>query len=126
MWIWLYAPSADNPGDLMIRRIRSQDFPNCTLWWEGPIFLQSKYEFNNDKLDLTVELPDIKITKATQDRVVLTASVPHDLCQVSDRYTDKGKMTQELAYVHRFCHNVKNGIKVISNVLTLVSEYTYS
>lgn len=76
------------------------------LWCEGPKFLLSKCEFSNDKLDLLVQLSEMDSTKATQDKVVITTSVPHDCCRIFSNYSDIGKMTRKLAYVHWFCHNV--------------------
>lgn len=117
-WNWLYIPSADNPADLVSRGISPQNLPNCTLWWEGPKFLQGKYKFKNESLDLPVELPELKPSAKSNSKVVLTNVTTNDFFKFLDKYSDIGKMTRVVAYILRFCHNLKGGTKVKNNVLS--------
>lgn len=117
-WSWLYVPSADNPADLISRGISPKELPTCSLWWEGPKFLQGEYNFNNKKLDLPEDLPEVKVSDPTPARVVLAATLHDDISKILDRYSDIGKMTRVIAYILRFYHNLKNSTKMQEKVLS--------
>ncbi|XP_049870067.1 uncharacterized protein LOC126369610 [Pectinophora gossypiella] len=114
---WLYVPSADNPADLISRGINPQELSNCSLWWEGPKFLQCEYKFDNQKLDLPNDLPEMKAASPA-GKVVLSVTTDDDLFRILDRYSDLNKMIRVIAYIVRFCHIIKNNTKVKDKVLT--------
>ncbi|XP_048478565.1 uncharacterized protein LOC105389454 [Plutella xylostella] len=120
-WPWLYVPSTANPADLISRGISPQELPNSALWWEGPEFLQSEYKFESKDLDLPVSLPEMKKSKTTPlpAKVVLTTGIKQDiLSEILNKYSDIDKMTRVIAYILRFCNNLKSGTKIHDKTLT--------
>ncbi|KAL0893471.1 hypothetical protein ABMA27_013673 [Loxostege sticticalis] len=125
-WKWLYVQSQDNPADLISRGVDPQALPGCALWWNGPAFLQEKgYKFENNKVHLPVEnLPEMKSAACptnSSDVVLITVKENEFLQSFINRYSDINRMTRILAYVMRFCDNLK--LKVADKNIKLEKRF---
>lgn len=107
-WHWLYVSTQNNPADIISRGVQPQALSSCSMWWSGPEFLQNReYVFENNKTDLHLpELPELK--PVTENKVVLVTQAQNDVFKRLDKFSDINKMTRVLAYVLRFCHNLKS------------------
>ncbi|KAL0838847.1 hypothetical protein ABMA28_016875 [Loxostege sticticalis] len=107
---WQYINTKENPADLISRGMDPQEIASCSLWWHGPSFLQNgKYEFSDNSQNLpTVTLPELKKVPPSGDQLVtLSTQVQNDLFEFLQKYSDIHKMTRVMAYVLRFCNNIK-------------------
>lgn len=110
-WRWLYVPSNENPADYVSRGTDPDELIHCELWWKGPDFLRdTKYDFNkNITLPSTDELPEVKKDVAASNaKVSLVTQTSDEFYNFLNRFSDLNKMTRVMAYVLRFCYNLKN------------------
>lgn len=85
------------------------------LWWRGPAFLYSReYQLpENNNILPPNDLPEVKTggsgDSACSSSMVCTGTNSAPLClSFLERYSDLGKMQRVLAYVLRFCSNLRS------------------
>lgn len=109
-WRWLYVHTKENPADLVSRGADPDELIDCELWWLGPQFLgDGKYDFLYTPPPATDDLPEVKKTVAPSSTAkVSLLTRKDDFFSFRDRFSDLNKMTRTMAYILRFCHNLKN------------------
>ncbi|CAH2093449.1 unnamed protein product [Euphydryas editha] len=128
-WCWLYVPTNDNPADLVSRGLDPHQLADCSSWWNGPSFLSNReYKFerdNNNYLPCPDSLPEMKTnsepSKAVNKTVLLTQT-QNNFFDFLNRYSDISKMTRVLAFILRFCHNIKSSNSKMSDKCLSSSE----
>lgn len=108
-WRWLYVSSKDNPADSISRGADPDELQHMSLYWQGPEFLwDGKYKFhNNVTLPAAGDLPEMKRQSSNVKVSLITQNETsfYDFC---DRFSDLNKMIRVMAYINRFCYNIKN------------------
>lgn len=109
---WGYVDTSNNPANCISRGLQPNELRDHSIWWYGPSHLQDiNFVFTND-FDMRVSMPE---TKSEHDRkpcppvvcAVATnknTSIPHEII---NKFSDINKMTRVLAYVLRYCNNLK-------------------
>ncbi|XP_047995493.1 uncharacterized protein LOC125233498 [Leguminivora glycinivorella] len=107
-FVWLYVNTKDNPSDLISRGVSPQDLAACKMWFFGPEFLHdSEYTFKCI-LNIPNDLPEVKPAPMLASHVTSAEkSVPDNIFERLRKYSSIHKMTRVLAYVLRFCNNIK-------------------
>jgi hypothetical protein len=108
-WRWLYVPSEDNASDCVSRGADPDELHNTPMWLHGPTFLHDgKYEFDNtSNLPAVEDLPELKKAPSS-DRVTLITQKGSNFYEFLDNFSDLNKMVRVMAYINRFCNNLKN------------------
>ncbi|KAI5639502.1 pao retrotransposon peptidase domain-containing protein [Phthorimaea operculella] len=102
---WQYVNTADNPADCLSRGLQPQELKHYDIWFHGPSFLHEKdYSFQS-KCDQPTVLPELKPSESVL--CATTSSIDSDLFSKLKKYSSINKMTRVLAYILRFCDNVK-------------------
>ncbi|XP_072936272.1 uncharacterized protein [Epargyreus clarus] len=69
-WQWLYVQSQENPADFLSRGLSPQEISCCSMWWNGPTFLQSReYNFEPQPISLPDHLPELKSGLHSADKM---------------------------------------------------------
>lgn len=114
-WRWLYVSTHENPADLISRGVDPRQLAGCSMWWNGPPFLEDREYTFESLVQLPNDLPESKNNLPSGNVVLLTQKqedcshvIQGDLSQLLQKYSNINKMTRVLAYTLRFCHNIKN------------------
>lgn len=104
---WLHVASKDNPADLLSRGLNLDLLINCTLWWNGPSYLQTNdFQVSSENRDNSVDLNDLPELK--KQTFTFACAPPNNLFPF-DRYSSFNRMIHVGAYVLRFISNVRKG-----------------
>ena len=112
---WRYVPTKLNPADVASRGISASDFLNCTIWWNGPSFLQlPEHEWPEKKLDqlhkTDGELKPKKVKTSTEKTfIAVNRSQNGDDRLEPNRYSDWLRLVRTTAWVLRFIENCQYG-----------------
>lgn len=118
---WSYVPTDENPADCLSRGVNPSELRSRHLWWTGPHNMsQLEYNFTKYTYDAPKDLPE---TKAPTKLNVVCAASQNSNDSFFDifinGFSNLGKAQRVLAYVLRFCHNLKsNSVKVQQNFIT--------
>ena len=103
---WRHVPSLHNPADSLSRRTDPVELQNCSLWYNGPLWLTS-----NPTVWPLQQLDTIEVPEKRTVTVVNTVSAPsQDLTQ---RFSTLQRMTRTIAYCARFHHNTTKNPRII-------------
>jgi hypothetical protein len=102
---WHYVHTSDNPADCLSRGLQPQEIADHNLWWHGPTFLLDKECNFSEVSPVPTELPELKPVQTSA--LCLTTTMHPDVFDIINRFSTIGKMTRVLAYILRFCNNVK-------------------
>ncbi|XP_045457220.1 uncharacterized protein LOC123667312 [Melitaea cinxia] len=104
---WQYVNTEDNPSDCLSRGLQPHELKEHNLWWHGPPFLQNKsHTFQSSAvLAVPTQLSDLK----TDNTILCAAATTTDssIFERLKKFSSINKMTRVLAYVIRFCKNIK-------------------
>ncbi|KAL0829306.1 hypothetical protein ABMA28_004108 [Loxostege sticticalis] len=113
---WHYVNTEDNPSDCLSRGLQPHELECNNLWWHGPSFLFDRnYNFQSN-CELPIELPELKSPK--DNIVCVTVTSASDLFEELKKFSNINKMIRVLAYVLRFCNNIKPQAVRQSNFLS--------
>ncbi|KAL0850467.1 hypothetical protein ABMA28_012265 [Loxostege sticticalis] len=113
---WHYVNTEDNPSDCLSRGLQPHELECNNLWWHGPSFLFDRnYNFQSN-CELPIELPELKFPK--DNIVCVTVTSASDLFEELKKFSNINKMIRVLAYVLRFCNNIKPQAVRQSNFLS--------
>ena len=107
---WNHVPTKENPADIASRGIDPQHLQSCSLWWEGPLFLNKGHaewpvEFHTISSD---NLPEVKILHTVKGDLDNTHSFIK--FEIHSNYL---KLKRIYSYVLRFLNNCnKNNSKL--------------
>lgn len=97
------------------------DLESHKLWWSGPpAFVDSEYSFDCS-YELPSDLPETKNPPTRSDVVCAASQNTQETFfdYFINKYSNLGKAQRVLAYVLRFCQNLKsNSAKVKENFIT--------
>lgn len=106
---WAYVTSEQNPADCLSRGALPHELQDHHLWWKGNSLLhESKYEVPSAIPTCSIELPEMKDAGVAHSMVCTPDSQPPLNLDFLDKYSQLHKMTRVLAYVLRFCNNIRN------------------
>lgn len=109
---WAYVSSEDNPADCLSRGLLPHELHQHHLWWKGNKYInESKYQVpTNTIYTCSLDLPEIK--NAAAQSMVCTSGSSHPSLDLGflDKFSELHKMSRVLAYVLRFCNNVRNKV----------------
>lgn len=124
-FIWSYVSTSVNPADCLSRGVQPHELDGHPLWWTGPSFLlDSSYQLpRGNEFDLPTNLPDLKAgcngSEFSGATVCSDFEANSSLClDFLDKYSDINKMQRVLAYVLRFCSNLKSNKNKANYLLT--------
>lgn len=119
--IWHYVNTHDNPADLISRGLEPSKLESCTLWWNGPTFLQNKnYNFDTPIPTLS-SLPELKST-VNKNICFLSNKNSLDFFLFLEKYSNIHKMIRIVAYILRFCNNIKSNTTKNKNIYLTCDE----
>ena len=72
---WHYVESKSNPADLASRGMKAKDLKDCSLWSNGPHFLNQTGSIPEETVDTVIDKDDPEVKKSTPAAVVLSTSV---------------------------------------------------
>ena len=109
---WNHVPTADNPADLASRGATTDDLLQCSLWWQGPVWLQ-RDSLHWPKLDIQEkDVPERKQFKTVvsehQTKIVLAAQ-SNKTSTILDitRFDSLDKLIRVTSYVMKFIRKLK-------------------
>ena len=122
---WFYCRTYDNPADI-ITRFKTESLESLHMWWNGPCFLRS----NNDSNDQNVDNYGLNIDLFLEEvlcKEVLVAAIEENETFIDSmidikRYPDFLKLLRVTALVYRFTVNLRK--KVTKKSLTLCKYVT--
>ncbi|XP_073953501.1 uncharacterized protein [Choristoneura fumiferana] len=122
---WSYVNTSDNPADCLSRGVQPHELEEHPLWWTGPSFLlDSSYQLpRGNEFDVPTDLPELKAgcdgSEFSGATVCSGFQANSSLClDFLDKYSDINKMQRVLAYVLRFCSNLKSNKNKANFLLT--------
>ena len=105
---WFYVPSSCNPADKATRIMSAEEFLECSLWKNGPSFLQRSYDSWPDQPDF------ISASSETDTEYKLTPKVYNvsvSICTTVDdlfcRFSKWTKLKSTIAWLLRFRNNLQ-------------------
>lgn len=106
---WFYCRSEDDPADILTR---SNNDPNCKLWWEGPQFLNvPRFSVIDEATIISDETPGFRDELRNLNETSSHASVNYKLSigNIMDiqKHNDLMKLLRITAFVLRFIGNLK-------------------
>ncbi|XP_061719632.1 uncharacterized protein LOC133526844 isoform X2 [Cydia pomonella] len=116
---WHYVNTNDNAADCLSRGLLPQDIAGHAIWWRGPIFLHNKNYIFSEESPMPTDLPELKPDHTSALCLTTTTHDP-DLFQIIKKFSTIAKMTRVLAYILRFCNNVKPTSENLKGFLTIV------
>lgn len=97
---WFYIPTEENPADIVSRGCNPVSLVNSTLWWTGPTFFNSNFNYKPFKNTLINDIPELKT-------IVLTTRPSSDLSLFS-KFSNLRTLVHVAAYCYRWLDNTKN------------------
>lgn len=121
---WSYVTTGQNPADCLSRGVKPSELQNHPLWWSGPQEMSnSNYNFNDCSFEVPSDLPEIK-PSAMIETVCAVSQASNEVFfdTFITRYSDINKAQRVLAYILRFCKNIKPNSDKINQDFISYSE----
>lgn len=123
---WLYVSTSLNPADCLSRGVSPSELYNHKLWWSGPPVMSNlDYTFNdNCNFEIPTNLPEIKISVSNRQVCAVSQSFNNGfLDSFLCNYSCINKAQRVLAYILRFCNNIKpNSDKIKHNFISFAES----
>ncbi|CAG9124118.1 unnamed protein product, partial [Plutella xylostella] len=123
---WSYIRTDQNPADCLSRGVKPSELQNHELWFSGPACVyNTNYSFDDCGSDvLKNDLPEVKIKNPKCREAVCVASQKQGtiFSNLLEKYSNINKVIEVLAYVIRFCENIKLGSHKITNNFITYAE----
>ena len=108
---WNHVPTADNPADLASRGATVDDLLQCSLWWQGPVWLQ-RDSSHWPKLDIQEkDVPEREqyktVTSEYNTKIVLAAQKTSTILDIT-RFDSLDRLIRVTSYVMKFILNLLN------------------
>lgn len=106
---WCHVRGKDNPADLVSRGVKLEDLQSCSLWWNGPAFLNDpNFDCNlviskQSHIKQMVDLPEVK-QKPLHSFVAESTNFFFPF----ENFSQFNRMKRACAYMLRFIHNTRN------------------
>lgn len=99
-YAWRHISSANNPADMLSRRVDIRELAISTVWWHGPAFLTTPENSwpNSEFAILKDSIPEV--AKVTASIATVRESLVEELLS---RHSSLAKVCRVLAYCLRFC-----------------------
>ncbi|XP_048002533.1 uncharacterized protein LOC125239093 isoform X1 [Leguminivora glycinivorella] len=122
---WLYIKTDLNPSDCLSRGVQPSELQGNQLWWCGPACMSDpEYKFTDDCKNVPDNLPEIKHADGSKPVCMASyqsVSLANDLL---DKFSNINKAVNVLAYIQRFCKNVRLGSQKVKLNFITFSEAT--
>ena len=110
---WFYCGTYDNPADIINRFKTLESFESLHMWWNGPCFLKSSNNSNDQNVDngLNIDLFHEEVIC----KEVLVAAIEENETFIDSiidikRYSDFLKLLRVTALVYRFTDNLRKKV----------------
>ena len=104
---WRHCPTADNPADLLTRRLNFEQFSTSSVWWHGPKWLKDPRRWPTWDVQSVSQL---HTAAATAEEFVAQPQTPrhnvglHKIITL-DHYSSLDRLLVVMAYIQRFVDN---------------------
>jgi hypothetical protein len=103
---WNHVPGIENPADICSRGMNPSDLAQQSLWWNGPVWLQS-ISLPGSLSPVDPVDKDLIVNEEKKPKVIVNVALP-----VGDtllyKFSSLSKLLRVTAWILRFAHNVKS------------------
>lgn len=115
---WNHIGSQQNPADVLSRGISADELKDFTLWWNGPLFLNSTEEMRSTTFNL---IPDEDLPEQKPTKMILATQLNEKpfIQEFIEKYSSFQKLQRITSYIWRFYNNCRDKKQKIGGTLTL-------